>query len=149
MGGNQAWLLHCFLAHRYKRSCEGHLSSTVLWRTEMIGWILRSWYFVFIWLSRHRSCSVKTDFPSLPLTGMCLLALRHQPRIDTTPLQFKVKSLPGFRGSQGRLQNCISFWGHWVPSRLPVCCQPTWGIFLIKAKNAPENEAPTYSAVIT
>lgn len=59
-GEKQAQLLHSFLAHGCEQTCEEHLNSIALWKAEIKGWIPGSWYFV--WLSRHRSCCVKTSF---------------------------------------------------------------------------------------
>lgn len=93
----------------YKHTHEGHLSSTVLWRIEMKGWILRSWYFLFVWLNSNRSCSVKTDFLSVPLNGTCSLALWHQLRVHTAPLQVKVKSLQVSEGARAGFKTAFPF----------------------------------------
>lgn len=99
-GGKKSMDLALFPSPWYKHTHEGNLSSTVLWRTEMKGWILRSWYFLFVWLNSNRCCSVKTGFLFLPLNGTCLLALWHHLRIHTAPLQVKVKSLQVSEGAR-------------------------------------------------
>lgn len=74
-GEKQVQLFHCFLVHGRKQSFEGHLSSTVLWRTEKKGWILRSYSFLFGWAGTG---SVKTYFLSLSPMGTCSLTWWHQ-----------------------------------------------------------------------
>lgn len=111
MGKKTSMDLPLFACSCYKQTHEGHLGSTVLWRIEMKGWILRGWYFLFVWLNSNRSFSVKTGFLSLPLNGTCLLALWHRLRIHRAPLQVKVKLLQVSEGARAGFKTAFPFEG--------------------------------------
>lgn len=137
-GEKQAQLLHCFLAHGREQTCEGHFSSTALWKAETKRWIPRSWHFV--WLSRHRSCCVKTFFPSLWRERV-----EWHCSISWEPAQLPCsskKSRRRFQREPGQAANMHFF----VRPSNP--CQSTWGFFLIKAKNSQGNKDLNYSSVV-